>query len=142
MDQLIDTQVMVNPALTFDPVNQQSHVGRISTIIYQNDEVYVRFNDGKFGLYSADALLVLRPQEEILLNLREGIDSFQKSDILDMLNIYLLQASGNDGAISEAMYMAAFNDAVTNKTLIPLNEWIDRGLSNDRDTSKANGVSR
>lgn len=140
MDELINKPVMVHPELTHDPVNQQRNIGLITNIVYENDEIYVRFKEDVTGIYSADALLLLLPPQQILENLRAGISEMERSDIVELLNIYLLQESGQTEAIQEAMYMPIFNDALWDRALISLQDWIDQGLSNGQTNNP--GISR
>jgi hypothetical protein len=142
MDQLINTPVMVHPELTHDPVNQQRNIGLINHIVYENDEVYVRFKPDITGVYSADALLLLRPPAQILASLKAGIEAMDRRDIIELLNIYLLQESGQPDAIQEAMYMPIFNDALWEKALISLQDWIDQGLSHGRAKDGSNNIIR
>lgn len=142
MDQLINTPVMVHPELTHDPVNQQCNIGTISHVVYENDEVYVRFKEDITGVYSADALLLLQPPNLILANLKAGIEAMDRRDIIELLNVYLLQKSGRPDAIEEAMYMPVFNEALWDKALISLQDWIDRGLSQDRKADGNTNISR
>jgi hypothetical protein len=142
MHELIDTTVMVHPELTFDPVMKQGHTGTITNIIHENDEIYVKFENGVFGLYGSDALLVLRPGPDLIANLRGGVETMPRADVLCLLNIYLLQQSGRNEDINEALSLAAFSEVLWSKALMPLNEWIDLGLSNDHDQTSNLGISR
>lgn len=142
MHELIDTPVMVHPELTFDPVIKQGQNGTITNVIHENDEIYIKFEDGVFGLYGADALLVLRPPADLITNLREGIETLPRADVLDLLSIYLLQQSGRNEDITEALSLAAFSEVLWSKALMPLNEWIDRGLSHDLNQTDNPDLSR
>lgn len=139
MDELIDTLVMVHPELTFDPVIRQGQTGTITNIIYENDEIYVKFEDGVFGLYGADALLVLRPSADLIANLRAGVETLPRADVLTLLNIYLLQQSGRNEDIAEALNLAGFSEVLWSKALIPLNEWIDLGLNRGQEAQPGYG---
>src|SRR5258708_31768204 len=112
MNELIDTPVLIHPELTFDPVMKQGHTGAITNIVHENDEIYVKFEDAVFGLYSADALLVLRPLPDLLENLRGGIENMYRADLLAMLNIYLLRQSGRKEDITEALSLAGFSEVL------------------------------
>jgi hypothetical protein len=52
--------VLVNHQLTDDPVYRQGEIGVITAAILNTDEFFVGFDDGQVGLYSADALLLLK----------------------------------------------------------------------------------
>ncbi len=139
MHELIDKLVLVHPELTFDPVIKQGQAGTITNVIHENDEIYVKFEDAVFGLYSTDALLVLRPMFDLIENLRTGIETMERADVLALLNIYLLQQSGRNEDIAEALHIAGFSEILWHKALIPLNEWIDRGLDHEQELETGRG---
>jgi len=139
MHELINTLVMVHPELTFDPVTKQGQSGSITNVIHENDEIYVEFEDGVFGLYGSDALLVLRQAADLIANLRTGVEALPRADVLALLNIYLLQQSGRTEDIAEALSIAGFSEVLWSKALIPLNEWIDRGLNRQEDAQPGYG---
>lgn len=132
MHELTGKMVVVHPGMNYDPLGQQGKIGLITNIIDENDTAFVRFSLHQFGVYSADALLALRPQQELLANLRSGIDSMKKSDILEMLNIYLLQASGRSEDIRDAITLALLNETLSDLALVPVKDWIGQGLENNK----------
>jgi hypothetical protein len=131
MDELFYKHVLVHPELTNDPMHAQGEIGRIDVIDYREDEVFVMLANNKYGLYEANALLVLQPPERLLENLKSSLDELTKKDMVAMLNIYLWQNSREDEHIREALTLAIGNDALRDKALINLRDWIDNGLSDD-----------
>lgn len=131
MHELTDKLVLVHPELTIDPILKQGQTGIITHVIHDTDEVYVKFEDAVSGLYSADALLVVRPLPDLIVNLRAGISTMDRADALALLNIYLLQQSGRNEDVAEALLIAGFSEVLWYKALIPLNEWIDRELNKE-----------
>ena len=132
MHELTGKLVVVHPGMNYDPLGQQGKIGLITNIIDENDTVFVRFSLHQFGVYSGDALLALRPQQELLVNLRSGIDSMKKNDILEMLNIYLLQASGRSDDIREAITLALSSETLSELALISVKDRIGQGLENNK----------
>jgi len=130
MDELFNKHVMVHPQLIEDPMNAQGKIGRIDVINYREDEVFVMLDNNRlYGLYEADALLVLQPGEHLLENLKASLDELRKEDVVAVLNIYLWQNSHDDEAIREAMGLAISNPVLRDKALMSLRDWIDNGLS-------------
>lgn len=130
MDDLIGKVVMVHPTLTYDPVKMQGETGTITHINPESDDVYVRFQNGKLGLYSADALLILTPARELIENLRDENSTLDRSDILEIFQIYLLQASENFEYEKEALEMAVAKPGIYFAIIRPLHDWIIRNQNN------------
>lgn len=132
MDELFNKHILVHPDLTSDPMNAQGKIGRIDVINYGEDEVFVMLdNNNLYGLYEADALLVLQPPEHLLENLKASLDELSKADIVGLLNIYLWQNTRDDEAIRDALALAINNPNLRDKALMSLRDWIDNGLSDD-----------
>lgn len=142
MDELVDKVVMVHPNLTQDPANRQGQTGRITNIVHENDEVFVRFEDNAIGLYSSDALLLIKPASLILESLRSaihGIDYLDRKDIVGILDVYALQA---EGQIKEALELAISNETVRIASIVFVDDWIDRGYTDRKDPGQGTGISR
>ena len=131
MDELFYKHVLVHPELTNDPMHAQGNIGRIDVIDYREDEVFVMLDNNRYGLYEANALLVLQPPERLLENLKSSLDKLTKKNMVAMLNIYLWQNTRQDEHIREALTLAIGNEALRDKALISLRDWIDNGLSDD-----------
>lgn len=96
MNELRDKVVMVHPTLTHNPVNMQGHMAKIISVDAAKDEVMVRFKNQMLGLYEANALLILIPGMEILDKLRSDSEDLDRYDLVDVLGIYLLDATGEE----------------------------------------------
>lgn len=142
MDELVDKVVMVHPNLTQDPANRQGQTGKITNVVHENDEVFVRFDDNSVGLYSSDALLLLKPASLILESLRSaiyGLDYLDSRDIVGILDVYALQASGQ---IKEALELAISNETVRIASIVFLDDWIDRGYTDEQDRGQSPNIGR
>lgn len=139
MNELQDKIVMVHPTLTYDPVNMQGHMGGISYINTEKDEVTVRFKNQIIGLYSADALLMLAPGLEILDKLRTDSEGFERYDFLDLMNIYLMDATGNEEYQREALDMAMNRHTLAHSVVIFVQDYIDIKRDIDEDIGKTRG---
>jgi hypothetical protein len=56
---------LVHPELTKDPAGKSGQVGIITGTELENDNIYVGFGRNGQGLYGTDALLLLRPAEQL-----------------------------------------------------------------------------
>jgi len=142
MDELVDKVVMVHPNLTQDPANRQGQTGTITNVVHENDEVFVRFDDNGIGLYSSDALFLLKPASLILESLRSaiyGIDYLDSKDIVGILDVYALQASGQ---IKEALELAISNETVRIASIVFVDDWIDRGYTDEKDRGQSPNIGR
>ena len=142
MDELVDKVVMVHPNLTQDPANRQGQTGKITNVVHENDEVFVRFDDNSISLYSSDALLLLKPASLILESLRSaiyGIDYLNSKDIVGILDVYALQASGQ---IKEALELAISNETVRIASIVFVDDWIDRGYTDEQDRGQSPNIGR
>lgn len=133
MEELKGKVVMVHPTLDHDPMNKQGELGTISHIIQDLDDIYIHFPNGQLGLYSSDALLMLIPGPFIIDKLRGEHQDLQPSDLLAILEIYLLQSTGELKYQQEAMRIALSNSQLFFATVVCLKDWIDLGLENKRD---------
>jgi hypothetical protein len=138
MNELRDKVVMVHPTLTLDPVNMQGHMGKIVRADSANDEVMVRFKNQMLGLYEANALLMLIPGMEILDKLRSNSENLDRYDILDVLGIYLLEATGEEKYQREALDMAMSRADLMYATVISVQDYIDlkRDFGEDIDQTR------
>lgn len=89
MQNLTGSLVLVHPELTSDPVSRQGHVGVIVGADLKSDSIAVSFGAAKLGVYSSDALMVLKDQSELwkiaLNNYKDmGEDTFKSLLVMSM----------------------------------------------------------
>ena len=140
MYELLDKVVMVHPTLTHDPVHMQGHMGTIYSLDIEKDEVLVKFKNQMIGLYGTDALLMLVPGEEILDKLRAHLDEeIDGQDVIDILGLYLLDATGELDHRKEALDLAMSRSNLMFATVVSVQDYIDvhRGLDSDYEPGRS-----
>lgn len=131
---------MIHPLLTHDPQRMQGQVGFISSIVHENDEVYVKLPYGETGVYSEDALLTLLPKELLIAHIHDKLEELEPKDARILLDIYRLQKNGQPAAIEEALRWAIGYDSVGRDALMSLKDYISQGLS--EQTEQQHSLSR
>lgn len=140
MYELLDKVVMVHPTLTHDPVHMQGHMGTIYNLDVAKDEVLVKFKNQMIGLYSTDALLMLVPGEEILDKLRAHLhEEIDGQDVIDILGLYLLDATGELNYRKEALDLAMSRSNLMFATVVSVQDYIDVHRDLDPDYKPGRG---
>ena len=131
-DELQGKLVLVHPDLTNDPAGKRNEIGVIKTIDLDQDDVFVSFDNGELSLYATDALLILKPANEIY----DKIASIElKLDFPDLkaLNwINLLQRYGSSNQLRNAMEQAKQHPGIHSLCLITLREALEINQSQNR----------
>lgn len=127
MEKLVGTAVMVHPDVTTDPVNMQGHLGTISHVIYEDSSVYVKFKDHVIGLYDTDALLMLVPVDLVVDKLRSDIAiwNMDASEVVDIMEMYQLHATGIPEVQQEALDWAMTHDKISKAIVFSVEDWIE-----------------
>lgn len=110
MDELTGNLVMVHPKLENDPVNHQAQVGIITSADLAKDEVYVGFGNSPLGLYSTNALLVLKPHNDLYQDILTNIKKMDTPDFKTLMEITILQEKSSVNSLRDAMELAATNE--------------------------------
>ena len=110
MEDLTGNLVMVHPKLENDPVNRQAQFGIIISADLAKDEIYVGFGNSPLGLYSTDALLVLKPHNELYNDILTHIKEMDTPDFKTLMEITLLQEKSSVNYLRDAMELAATNE--------------------------------
>ena len=117
-DELIGQLVLVHPELTSDPAGKSGHVGIITGTELENDNIYVGFGRNGQGLYGTDALLLLKPNEQIKQNLQENKSALSVNDYKSLFQISLLQElRPSTATIKTAMSLAMQSETVRNLSM-------------------------
>jgi hypothetical protein len=116
--------VLVNPRLTDDPVFRQGQFGVITAAILNTDEFIVGFNDSQVGLYSASALLLLKPPESIYEYMHENALLLSNDDFRQLKNIALLLDYGSKPYMRTAMELVQKNQNILDAATTGLDEYI------------------
>jgi hypothetical protein len=122
MEDLTGHLVMVHPKLENDPVNRQAQVGIITSANLAKDEVYVGFGNSPLGLYSADALLVLKPHNELYKDILTHIKEMDTPDFKTLMEITLLQEKSSVNYLRDAMELAATNEKTLAYSMVSLQD--------------------
>ena len=128
-DKLRGVVALVHPDLECDPLNKRNQIGVISEADIDLDNIYVDFVD-KVGLFSADALLVLLPPEDIHQNLADMAYEASFPDLKALTQIDLYLRYGDVNARFKAMAIARDNPAIQPLCLETLNNQISRDIPN------------
>ena len=110
MEELTGNLVMVHPKLENDPVQRQGQVGIIMSADLVKDEIFVGFGNSPLGLYSTDALLVLKPHNELYKDILTHIKEMDTPDFKTLMEITLLQEKSSVNYLRDAMELAATNE--------------------------------
>ena len=139
MEVLQGKVVMVHPNLTHDPVNMQGQMGTIARIDLDKDDILVRFKNQMIGLYSADALLTLIPGMEVLDKIRADSEDMERYDLVDLLGIYLLDATKEEKYQREALNMAMSRATLMYAAVIGMQDYIDLHRDFGQDVGATRG---
>ena len=120
MEELTGNLVMVHPKLTNDPVQRQGQLGVITSADLAKDEIYVGFGSSPLGLYSYDALLVLKPNNELYEDILTHIKEMNTPDFKTLMEITLLQEKNSVDYLREAMELAATNERTLEYSTVTL----------------------
>lgn len=127
MEELVGVTVMVHPDLTRGPINMQGHLGTISHVLYEDCAAYVKFKNGMLGLYDTNALLMLVPPEIVVDKLRSEVYEMDMdaSEVVDILEMYQLHATGKPSLQQEALDWAITHDKISKAIVFSVGDWIE-----------------
>src|SRR5882757_6138930 len=133
-DDLTGSLVLVHPDLQDDKAGKQNQIGMITHADLINDNVIVTFGKGEQALYSTDALLTLKPANDIYRALLTSHKSLEKEDYKALFQISLLQDYGSPGKTKTAIELAMKNETLRNFSMVTLEESLkkDHVLSLER----------
>ncbi|WP_185218061.1 hypothetical protein [Sphingobacterium mizutaii] len=136
MEELHGQLVLVNPQLTYDPYLRQSQIGVITDTRLKKDEITVAFGDGKKSLYATDALLVLKPQEELYTLAKSSFKKLDEKDFVTLMEIDDRLRNGSINALAQALELALNNQTILSLSTIPLQEKLRRSVDQDQGHEK------
>lgn len=142
MENLKGTQVLVHPELTTDPAQRQGQIGTISSIDLGRDEVYVSFGSAPLALYATDALLVLKPHQDLYRDLMDALPQMETHDFKTLLRISMTLENGSPRQLLNALEMVADNDQIMKYAAISLQERIEQSLAQDQQQDCQKGLGR
>jgi hypothetical protein len=128
-DKLRGVVVFVHPALVADPLGKRNQVGVISEADIGLDNIYVDFRD-KVGLFSADALLIFLPADQIQQNLVNLADNQLSEEFKALRRVELLVRYGDVTEKIKAMQTARDQPAIQPLCVEILKDQFSRDFSN------------
>lgn len=142
MEKLIGDLVLVNPNLINDPANRQGEVGIITQFDLQKDEFYVGFGNQPLGLYSSDALLVLKAGPELHKDLLVKYKELEKEDYKTIWSAHLHQAMGTMNDLSKAFEFVRTNDITLKFGTMSLQDKLNRSIDQQKHTNIETSINR
>ncbi len=142
MEDLTGNLVMVHPKLENDPVNRPAQVGIITSADLAKDEVYVGFGNSPLGLYSTDALLVLKPHNELYNDILTHIKEMDTPDFKTLMEITLLQEKSSVNYLRDAMELAATNERTLAYSTVSLQDKLGLVREESRDQQLTASMGR
>jgi hypothetical protein len=121
-DDLTGSLVLVHPDLQEDMANKQNQIGMITHADLANDNIIVSFGKGEQALYSSDALLILKPANDIYRALMTSHKHLETEDYKALFQISLLQDYGSSGQTKTAMELAMKSDVLRNYSMVTLED--------------------
>ena len=134
MDNLQHKPVIINPDLRADPLHMQGKIGHIATANLEKDDFFVDFDTGLTGLYSANALLVLRSHHQVYKELMTRSQRLEKNEFKDLMRVSLLLQSGGHGHQAlDALKLVLSSPKLLALATQPLHEQLPVGQLTDRN---------
>ena len=121
-DDLTGMLVLVHPDLKDDPALKQNQIGMITHADLENDNIIVSFGKGEQALYSTDALLILKPANDIYRDLMSNNKELDKADFKALFQINLLQEYGTSGQNKSAIELAMKNETLRSYSMVTLED--------------------
>lgn len=123
-EAIIGQSVVVHPFLTTDPYNSRGKTAVVKSILHAEPytDLHVQFQDGSYGLYEADALLILATVSMITKALHHNYHSLSPEDRSIILNVVQL-LKGNSQ--ETALILAITNELVMSCCLINCQAWME-----------------
>jgi hypothetical protein len=111
----------------------------ITDIDLEQDNVFVSFEKGEQALYSTDALLVLRNQNDVYRDLMSNATKMDGPDFKALFKLNLLQQSGSRQDLQSAMEIAQGNEKIRAYSMNSLQDKLGvvRDFAESREQSPA-----
>ncbi|WP_316738475.1 hypothetical protein [Pedobacter aquatilis] len=137
MENITGNLVLVHPELTSDPVNKQGQVGVIMSADVASDRIAVSFGNAKLGMYSADALMVLKDHNELLKLALTKVKEMSSETFGSLLRMSMDQESGNVSRMANALSLSKNSPELMSYSLLSLEDKL--GLEESRDAALGQG---
>lgn len=134
--------VMVHPQLTHDPSMMRGHTGTVIGADLDTDIILVAFGNKGAGRYHSDALLVLKPHNELYKELLEKVKELKVADFKSLLKLSMHQSTGSPRQIVEAMSALKDSPQALDFATRPLSQMLERDYGADLQNSNSIGMGR
>jgi hypothetical protein len=133
-ENLRGTIVMMHPEMWKENADKQGVIGEILKADLALDDIYVTYGGPQPHLHSADALLVLRPADEILEDLQNLETDLEPQDVQDLSLIARMVNHGSTKHLRSAMELVSNNQNILDYSVISLEEvlGLKKGKTNKR----------
>jgi hypothetical protein len=121
-EELTGRHVLVHPGLWNDPAEKNGEIGEIAEADLNDDLIRVKFNDGKYGFYGTDALLVFRTSDEICDQLKQNAGNLSTLEFKDLKNIALLLDYGREPQLLTAMNLVRDNPQALQVSMVSIGD--------------------
>ena len=142
MNTLQHKPVIIHPDLHTDLLQMQGKIGYISTANLQRDDFFIDFQTGKTGLYSASALLVLRPHAAVYKALMAPGEPLQKEEFKTLMRISMLLQSPGYQNPADGLRLALSTPKLLQLATQPLAEQLGELLAWDQQKVANSALSR
>lgn len=142
MEDLTGTWVLVHPELTTDPAKHQGQIGIITSSDLNKDEVRVGFGHTPVALYSTDALLVIKPHNELYKDLLSNVKEMEAQDFKTLLRISMILQNGSPRQLKDALEMVMASENTLKFGTISLQDKLGLAMEKEVQIEQYAGVAR
>lgn len=142
MEDLTGTWVLVHPELTTDPAKRQGQIGIITSSDLNKDEVRVGFGNTPVALYSTDALLVIKPHNELYRDLLTNVKEMEAQDFKTLLRISMILENGSPPQLKDALEMALSSQKTLKFGTVSLQDKLGLVMEKEIEVQQHIGVAR
>nr|WP_162988798.1 hypothetical protein [Pedobacter schmidteae] len=133
---------MVHPRLTHDPALMRGEAGTVIGADLASDTIMVAFGNKGTGNYHSDALLVLKPPQELYKDLLVKVKQLEIDDFKSLLRLSMHQDSGSPRQIVDAFAALSSSTAALEFATRPLSEHLELHYADDLDRENSLGMGR
>lgn len=142
MEDLTGTLVLVHPELTTDPAKRQGQIGMITSADLNNDVIRVGFGNTPVALYATDALLVLRPHNDLYRDLLTDVKQMEVQDFKTLLRVSMLLENGSPNQLKEALGMVMANKQTLEYGTVSLQDKMALVMEKEIEVQQQVGIGR
>lgn len=142
MEDLTGTMVLVHPELTTDPAKRQGQIGMITSADLNNDIIRVGFGNAPVALYSTDALLVLKPHNDLYKDLLTDVKQMEVQDFKTLLRVSMILENGSPNQLKQALEMVMANEQTLKYGTVSLQDKLALVMEKEIEVQQQVGVGR